>query len=163
MESVLIGLGSNLGDRKSHLLAAADRLAAASGVSLRRLSTVIETQPVGDPSEGPLGGPYLNAAAEVLTALQPREFLDLCLAIEADLGRTRSSVNAPRTIDLDILLFGDQVVEAPGLIVPHPRLLDRQFVLEPMAEIAPGRRHPITGLTLLEHWEEWKGRHDHHR
>ena len=163
MESVLIGLGSNLGDRKSHLLEAADRLAATPGVSWRKLSTVIETQPVGDPSEGPLGGPYLNAVAEVLTALQPREFLDLCLAIEAGLGRTRSSANAPRTIDLDILLFGDQVVEAPGLIVPHPRLLDRQFVLEPMAEIAPERRHPITGLTLLEHWEEWKGRHDHHR
>jgi 2-amino-4-hydroxy-6-hydroxymethyldihydropteridine diphosphokinase len=117
---------------------------------------------VGDPGED-LGGAYLNAAAEVLTGLPPREVLALCLAMEKDLGRTRSARNAPRTIDIDILLYGDRVIDEPGLAIPHPRMLERSFVLEPLAEIAPGRRHPLTGRTLLEHWEEWKTRHDLHR
>jgi 2-amino-4-hydroxy-6-hydroxymethyldihydropteridine diphosphokinase len=160
MISALIGLGSNLGDRAANLAAAIDRLRAAPGIRGLRASRAIETAPVGDPAGGPLGGPYLNAVAEVFTDLDPRALLGLCLSIEEGLGRTRPYPGAPRTIDLDILLYGDRVVDEPGLIVPHPRMLDRRFVLEPLAEIAPDRRHPITGRTALEHWQEWRSRHD---
>jgi 2-amino-4-hydroxy-6-hydroxymethyldihydropteridine diphosphokinase len=158
MTSALIGLGSNLGDRAANLDAAARRLRASPGIRGLRVSRAIETEPVGDSTCGPLGGPYLNAVAEVLTDLDPRALLDLCLSIEGDLGRTRPYPGAPRTIDMDILLYGDRVIDEAGLVVPHPRMLDRRFVLEPLAEIAPDRRHPITLRTVLEHWKEWRSR-----
>ena len=164
METALIGMGSNLGDRAALLEAARERLVAAEGIRWVRMSAVRETAPVGgpvgEPEDGPLGGPYLNAACLVLTRLQPRELLELCQAIEIELGRERSHRNAPRTLDLDLLLYGDLQLEEPSLIIPHPRLLARGFVLEPLAEIAPGRRHPGTGKALREHWEEWKTLHD---
>jgi 2-amino-4-hydroxy-6-hydroxymethyldihydropteridine diphosphokinase len=158
-ESALIGLGSNLGDRADHLRRAADRLGRSPGVSLERISALRETSPVGKPEEGDLGGPYLNGALELLTDLEPRELLGLCQTVEAELGRTRSYPNAPRTVDLDLLLYGDRVIREPGLTVPHPRLLERGFVLEPLAEIAPRRRHPETGRTLEEHWLSWRALH----
>ncbi len=158
-ESALIGLGSNLGDRAGFLRRAVERLAASEGVEWLRLSTIRETAPEGDPVQGDLGGPYLNAAGEIRTALSPRGLLELCLSVEAELGRDRPRRNAPRPIDLDILLFGDRVAEDPDLVLPHPRMLERRFVLEPLAEIAPRRRHPVTGRTLLEHWQEWRSRH----
>ena len=162
-ESALIGFGSNLGDRGANMALAAARLAGERGVVSLTMSRSIETEPVGDPALGPLGGPYLNAAAVVLTTHPPRALLELCLAIEGELGRERLWPGAPRTIDLDLLLFGDRVIDEPGLVVPHPRMLERRFVLEPLAEIAPGRRHPITGRTVLEHWQEWRSLRDHHR
>jgi 2-amino-4-hydroxy-6-hydroxymethyldihydropteridine diphosphokinase len=159
-ESALIGLGSNLGDRAGALGRAVERFCEARGLRVERVSTFRETEPVGGPGDGPLGGPYLNAALEALTELEPRAVLELCLSIEAELGRVRGRPNAPRTLDLDLLLYGDRDIEEPGLVVPHPRLLERGFVLEPLAEIAPGRRHPKTKRTLAEHWEEWRRAHD---
>jgi 2-amino-4-hydroxy-6-hydroxymethyldihydropteridine diphosphokinase len=164
MESALIALGSNVGDRSGFLARAAARLEAAPGIRWRRMSSIRETEPAGDPREGALGGLYLNAVVEVLTDLDPRALLGLCQTIERDEGRVRSGKNAPRTLDLDILLVGDRVIEEEGLVVPHPRMLERGFVLEPLAEIAPDRRHPVSGHTLREHWEEWrKSRDDRHR
>ena len=160
--SALIGLGSNLGDRAAYLRRAAERLGASTGARGLRLSSVRETMPVGAPGSGPLGGPYLNAAAELLTVLPARPLLDLCLEIELELGRARTGPCSPRTIDLDLLLYGDQVIEEPGLLVPHPRMLERDFVLEPLAEIAPERVHPRSRRTLLEHWEEWRSLRDRH-
>ena len=111
---------------------------------------------------GELGGPYLNAAAELLTVLSARSLLEICLAIESELGRVRTGPGAPRTIDLDLLLYGDQVIEEPDLVVPHPRILEREFVLEPLAEIAPARVHPRSGRTFRDHWEEWSCLRDRH-
>ncbi len=159
MESALIGLGSNLGERARNLKQAAERLRAVSGVIWRSISSIRETMPVGDPSREFLGGPYLNAAVEILTSLPPRFLLLECLAIESDLGRIRTKPNAPRIIDLDLLLYGDLVIEEPGLVIPHPRLLEREFVLEPLVELAPKRCHPITGRTILNHYEELKSQH----
>jgi 2-amino-4-hydroxy-6-hydroxymethyldihydropteridine diphosphokinase len=128
-----IGLGSNLGDREANLRAALGRLAELGEV---RASSFRETDPVGVPDQ-PM---FLNAAAELSTGLPARELLDALLAIERDLGRDRSSERrwGPRTLDLDLLLYGDEVIEEPGLTVPHPRLAERQFVLEPLHEVAPG-------------------------
>ncbi len=161
--SALIGLGSNLGDREGHLRRAAERLGESTGARGLRISDIRETAPVGAPGAGPLGGPYLNAAAELLTLLSARSLLDLCLEIESELGRVRTGPASPRTIDLDLLLYGDRTIEEPGLVVPHPRLLERGFVLEPLAELAPERVHPRSGRTLRVHWEEWRSLRDRDR
>lgn len=141
-----IALGSNLGDRQSSLDQALARLAATPGIELVRASAPLETAPVGPVPQGP----YLNAAALVRTTLSPRALLDQLLRIEAEMGRTRDVRWGPRVIDLDLLLFGDQVLSLPGLIVPHPRLAERAFVLAPLAEIAPTWRVPPSGRTILE-------------
>jgi 2-amino-4-hydroxy-6-hydroxymethyldihydropteridine diphosphokinase len=142
-----LGLGSNLGDRSALIAAALERLEAAE-VHLAARSPLYETDPV-TPDPQPL---YLNAVARVETTLSARALLDLCLAIERDLGRERpagASTPAPRPIDLDVLLHGDAVIDEPGLLVPHPRLLDRAFVRIPLAAVAtPGLRHPVTGDAL---------------
>jgi 2-amino-4-hydroxy-6-hydroxymethyldihydropteridine diphosphokinase len=158
----LLGLGSNLGEREGNLRRAVELLKASPGVLEVRLSSIRETRPVGEPGDGPLGGPYLNAAAEVLTTLEPRELLEVCLGIEACLGRVRGGRNAPRPIDLDLLLYEDRVIAERGLEVPHPRMLGREFVMEPAAELAPGRRHPRTGRTLQEHLEALRSSHARH-
>jgi 2-amino-4-hydroxy-6-hydroxymethyldihydropteridine diphosphokinase len=137
-----VGLGANLGDREAAILAAADRLDAT------RLSTIRETEPWGY-AEQP---PFLNAAAEVETELSPRALLDRLLEIERSLGRLRLGPKwGPRTIDLDLLLYGDDVVDEPGLIVPHPRLHERLFVVEPLNELDPALKIPGKGAvsTLL--------------
>jgi len=140
-----VALGSNLGDRRRHLDYAARRLASLlAGFTLSRY---IETDPVGVDDPQPR---YLNAAATGETALSARELLDALLAIERERGRERPHANAPRTLDLDLILLGDLVVSAPGLVVPHPRFRDRRFVVEPLAEIAPALRDPVSGLTVQE-------------
>jgi 2-amino-4-hydroxy-6-hydroxymethyldihydropteridine diphosphokinase len=129
-----VGLGANLGDREGAIRRALQLIAAAPGVDVVATSSLSETDPVGY-----LDQPrFVNAAAAVETSLGPRELLDVLLGIERELGRTRSGPRfGPRTIDLDVLLFGGEVVDEPGLSVPHPRLHERRFALEPLAELDP--------------------------
>jgi 2-amino-4-hydroxy-6-hydroxymethyldihydropteridine diphosphokinase len=131
-----VGLGSNLGDREEAIRRAA-RLIGAT-----RLSPIVETEPWGYADQPR----FLNAAAEVETALAARPLLDLLLDVERQLGRDRSGPRwGPRTIDLDLLLYGDERVSEPGLEVPHPRLHERLFVLEPLAALVPARKIPGNG------------------
>lgn len=140
-----IALGSNLGDRVSHLDYAVARLKTLLGGV--RVSTYIETNPVGVGEPQPR---YLNAAAVGSTALSARDLLHSLLAIEGERGRERPYANAPRTLDVDLILLGDRVVDEPGLVVPHPRFRERRFVLEPLAEIAADLRDPVTGRTVAD-------------
>jgi 2-amino-4-hydroxy-6-hydroxymethyldihydropteridine diphosphokinase len=131
-----VGIGSNLGDREGTILAAAERLGP------HRLSRIRETEPWGYPDQQW----FLNAAAELETELAPRELLERLLEIERGLGRTRNGPRyGPRTIDLDLLLYGDLVVAEPGLTVPHPRLAERLFVLEPLFDLNAGLYVPGYG------------------
>lgn len=140
-----IGLGSNLGDRAENLRRALELLDQSQGVVVRRVSEAIETEPVGPPQPR-----YLNAAAALEIALAPEALLDCCQQIERALGRDRSREQrwGPRTIDLDILLIDDLQIQTDRLIVPHPRLAERLFVLRPLAEIAPDLRVPGTHRTV---------------
>jgi len=143
--TVAVALGSNLGDRRAHLDHAVSRLGSA--LRSMAVSRYRETLPVG------VTGPqrlYLNAAAVGETTLPARELLDVLLGIERERARERPFPNAPRTLDLDLILYGDAVIDEPDLVVPHPRFRERQFVLEPLAELAPTLRDPITGLTIRE-------------
>ena len=145
MTRVAIALGSNLGDREDYLRSALDAL--RSSIDRLRVSTFHDTAPVG---VGPQPT-FLNAAAVGETSISARALLDTLLAVERDLGRERPFPGAPRTLDLDLILYGDAIIdEAPSLIVPHPRFRERRFVLEPLAEIAPDWRDPITGQTVEE-------------
>lgn len=129
---VYVGLGSNLGDREAAIRAALRDLEQGSDTRVVRCSTLYETDPVG----GPPGQPrYLNAVAELETTLAPRELLDLMLEIERRHGRRRSVPNGPRTLDLDLLLYGERAIDEPGLTVPHPRMWQRPFVTRPLEEI----------------------------
>lgn len=143
--AVFVALGSNLGDREANL-ARGVRGLRERGLRITARSSVYETAPVG----GPAQGPYLNAVVQAETALGPEQVLASCLGVERDAGRLRTVPNAPRTLDLDLLLYGDAVVDTQALRVPHPRLHERGFVLVPLAEIAPGVRHPVLGLTASE-------------
>ena len=142
---VAIALGSNLGDRQAHLDHAVTRLH-----QLLRGLTVSQYR---DTAPVQMRGPQrlvLNAAAVGDTALSAREVLDALLAIEQERDRERPFPHAPRTLDLDLILFGDLVIDEPGLVVPHPRFRERRFVLEPLAEIAPKLVDPVSGLTVRE-------------
>ena len=145
--SVAIALGSNLGDRASHLGFALERLRPL--VQDIRVSTFIDTDPVGVGAQ-PL---FLNGAAAGATRLRPRELLHALLSIEHDRGRERPFQGAPRTLDLDLVLYGDSIISEPGLAVPHPRFRERAFVLAPLAEIGAEMRDPVTGLTVAQLWE----------
>jgi len=139
---IFLGLGSNLGDREATLAAALQQLAVRGFVSRLRSSLWL-TEPVG----GPPQGFFLNAVVAGETTLEPAALLDACLATELFLGRVRTVRDGPRTIDVDILFHGTRRVELPGLVLPHPRLHERRFVLAPLAEIAPGLVHPVLGKT----------------
>ena len=153
MTRAYIGLGSNLGEREATLAAAVEELDAAPGVSVLGVSTLIDTEPVGV-----LDQPrFLNGALALETELPPRELLDLLLAVEARFGRDRTAVPAqgPRTLDLDLLVYGEEEIDEPGLRVPHPRLHERAFVLRPLAEVEPELvvpgKGPILGLLARLH------------
>lgn len=141
-----IALGTNLGNRRAALEFATTRLRALlTGLVV---SDAVETEPEGEGLEGqPL---YLNAVAVGESTLDARELLDALLAIEAEFGRERPSPRAPRTLDLDLILLGDQVVHEPGLDLPHPRFRERFFVLGPLAEIAPAFVDPVTGRRAVD-------------
>jgi 2-amino-4-hydroxy-6-hydroxymethyldihydropteridine diphosphokinase len=142
-----IALGSNQGDRLTHIRGAIEALAQTPGVEVVLRSSPYETAPVGGP---PGQGPYLNAVIAIRTTLTPEALLAHLLAVEATLGRVRTVRDGPRTIDLDLLLFGDVILDTPNLTIPHPRLHERLFVLEPLAEIAPGMVHPRLGKTAAQ-------------
>ena len=142
MKRAFVGLGANLGDREGTLRAAVGELGAQNGIEVVAVSTLRETEPVGV-GEQP---PYLNGAVELETTLPARDLLELLLEVERRFGRVRvAGEHGPRTLDLDLLLYGDDVVDEPGLNVPHPRLHERRFVLEPLAELAPGLVVPGRG------------------
>src|SRR5262249_61587299 len=137
-----IGLGANLGDRACTIREAVDALGAEEGIEVAAVSALRETDPVGV-GEQPR---FLNGVVGLDTTLGARELLDLLLAVEQRFGRVRvPGEHGPRTIDLDLLLYGDERIDEPGLTVPHPRLHERRFVLEPLAELAPGLVVPGRG------------------
>jgi 2-amino-4-hydroxy-6-hydroxymethyldihydropteridine diphosphokinase len=144
MPPVAIALGSNLGDRVAHLTFAAGRL--REFLAGFRLSSFHETEPVGVAGQAR----FLNAAAIGETALSAGELLQRLLAIENERGRQRPYAGAARTLDLDLILYGDEVIEEPRLLVPHPRFRERLFVLEPLVELAPDWVEPITGTTIRD-------------
>jgi 2-amino-4-hydroxy-6-hydroxymethyldihydropteridine diphosphokinase len=129
---IFIGLGSNLGDRSRHLREALAELSASDDIRVLRVSSFHNTEPQGGPADQPL---YLNAVAELATDLSPRQLLEHLQGIERRHGRERTVPNGPRTLDLDLLIHGRQVVDEPDLVVPHPRMWQRDFVMQPLAEI----------------------------
>lgn len=142
-----VALGSNLGDRRALLDGAVAALAETPGLQVRAVSAYHETAPVG----GPVGqGPFLNAAVALATPLEPPALHARLRAIEDRAGRRRAERWGARTLDLDLLLHGDRIIETPQLTVPHPRMALRRFVLAPLAEIAPDQLEPLTGRTVAE-------------
>ena len=141
-----LGLGSNLGNRPANLQGAIDRLKLADGIAVTAVSHVYETAP----ADGPKQPDYLNAALEIETDRCALEIIDLCMAIEKSLGRTRTVRWGPRTIDIDILLYGAAYIEDERLTIPHPRMHERAFVLVPLADIAGPAVHPVLKKTVGE-------------
>jgi 2-amino-4-hydroxy-6-hydroxymethyldihydropteridine diphosphokinase len=148
-----IALGANLGARRANLEGALRAIDETAGLAVRRSSAWIETQPVGGPPGQP---PYLNGVAELACSLSPRALLRRLQEIEIACGRDRANEerNGPRTLDLDVLFFGTDQIEQPGLVIPHPRLEERTFVLEPLATLIPERRLSRCGRTVRERLTE---------
>lgn len=152
MKTVYLALGANVGDRAGNITRAIGAL-GANGVRVARRSKLYEAEPLNA-----RGGWFLNCAVEAETGAMPRQLMETLLKIERSLGRERrgeprqdaAGPKSARTIDIDILLFGSSVVHAPELEIPHPRMVERRFVLVPMAEIAPGVRHPVLQKTMAE-------------
>lgn len=141
---VYLSLGSNVGDREANLREAISRLGAIGHV--QKVSSFYETEPV-ELAAQPW---FLNCAVELETEKMPKQFLSAILQIEQEMGRRREQRRGPRTIDIDILLFGSSVIDTKDLTIPHPAMHERRFVLEPLAEIAPEQRHPIFKRTVRE-------------
>ncbi len=142
---ILLSLGSNLGDRDANLRTALERLGKV-GISVTRRSSLYETEPV-DLQEQPN---FVNLVCEVKTQLPPDQLLETCLAVEKKMGRERRQRWGPRKIDIDILFYGDEIIDQPRLQIPHPRLSQRRFVLIPLEEIHPSFRDPKTGNTVTQ-------------
>jgi len=139
-----LGLGSNLGNRQDNLDKTLNLL--SQRLRVRQVSSIYDTEPVGNVNQPR----FLNSVCQVHTTLTPTELLALAKGIELKLGRARGKSNAPRPIDIDILFYDDQVIETPELVIPHPRLAERAFVLIPLDEIAPDLVHPVSGKTIRE-------------
>ena len=145
MSRAFIGIGANEGDRLANISQAVRAMGALPGVRLVQLATIIETDPVG----GLPQGPYLNSVVELDTAMRPHELLAALQGIERQLGRVPSAERwAPRPIDLDILLYDDRLMQDERLAIPHPRMHERRFVLEPLAQLAPDLVHPRLQQTI---------------
>ena len=145
MKLVYLGLGSNVGDREAILKSALDKLQSPK-LRMLRVSNLYETEPIGLREQAW----FLNLAAEFECDLFPRQLLQRCLRVERELGRKRSVVNGPRTLDIDILLFGSSMIKTADLELPHPRFRERRFVLAPLAELNPTLRDRVTGQTIAE-------------
>jgi 2-amino-4-hydroxy-6-hydroxymethyldihydropteridine diphosphokinase len=141
-----VGVGTNLGDRWGHLAQAARELRATPRVAVLRASRIYETAPLGPPGQGS----YLNAVLELETALDPERLLQVLQGVEARALRRRTVHWGPRTLDLDLLLYGDRVVRTPALTVPHPAMASRRFVLAPLAELCPDCQVPGAGASVSE-------------
>ena len=142
-----IALGANLGQREKNIAAALNALQRTRGVAVDAVSSLFETDPIGGPPDQPK---FINAAAKLTTDLAPHRLLAVLLQIEQSLGRRRGERWGPREIDLDILLYDDLVISEDGLSIPHPLMHERRFVIEPLAEIAPGAIHPTLALSAKE-------------
>jgi 2-amino-4-hydroxy-6-hydroxymethyldihydropteridine diphosphokinase len=140
-----LGLGSNIGDREHSLRTALAKIAKTPAIELVSHSTFLENPAVGGPEDSP---PFLNAAAEIRTTLGAHALLHQLMEIERSMGRSRREKWAPRNIDLDLLLFGDHIISSDDLLVPHPLMHERRFVLQPLAEIAPDMVHPTLQMTI---------------
>jgi 2-amino-4-hydroxy-6-hydroxymethyldihydropteridine diphosphokinase len=147
MNCAYLGLGSNLGNRLAFLRSGRDTLAERHDIVLLRAAGVYETNAVGGPPENPA---FLNTVLEIETSAEPQQLLATCLAVEDEFGRTRPARWAPRTLDIDILFFADQIIHEANLTIPHPALHERSFVLAPLREIAPDLRHPLMDKTVGE-------------
>jgi len=141
-----LALGSNIGDREGHLDKAIEMLSKTEGIKVTRVSTFLNTEPVGYTDQPD----FLNAVVEIQTYLDPYALLEKCSGIEQALKRKRIIHWGPRTIDVDILLFGNLILDEEKLTIPHPRMLERKFVLKPLCEIAPEAVHPIRKKTIGE-------------
>ena len=151
MTRVFVGVGSNEGDRLANISTAIRMLSLIPGVHVIQMAAILETAPVG----GPPQGLYLNTVVEVDTTLAPRDFLSTLQGIERRLGRLPAQERwSPRPMDLDLLLYGDVVINEQDLIVPHPRLHEREFVLHPMAQLAPEVIHPTLGQSIAHLLQE---------
>jgi len=135
-----LGLGSNLGNRLAFLRGGRDRLISRFDIVLLRASGIFETEAVGGPPDNP---PFLNTVLEIETSLSPRDLLAACQSVEDEFGRTRPMEWAPRTLDIDLLMYGEATISETDLQVPHPRLHERNFVLAPLNELAPDLIHPV--------------------
>ncbi len=144
MVTVYLGLGSNIGNRQEHLNRALDFL--SQRLRVEQVSSVYDTEPTGNPNQPR----FLNLVCQVATGLEPIALLTLVKGIESKLGRLPHTTNLPRPIDIDILFYGDQIIETQELTIPHPRLTERAFVLIPLAEIVPNLVHPANGKTVKE-------------
>lgn len=145
-QAVFLGMGSNLDDRRAMLQSALDAIGALPQTEIIRCSRIYETAPWGDIAQGP----FYNCAAEIRTALAPEPLLDAIKNIEQEMGRIRVERNGPRIIDIDILFFGSSVLRQDGLVIPHPAMAERLFVLIPLREIAAGFMHPIDQVSIDE-------------
>jgi len=146
IRTAYLALGSNLGDRRATLESAVHELDRSAGVMVRTVSTLLETEPVGPAGQDR----YLNAAVAIETSLLPEHLLAQCLAVERAHGRSRHNAVrwGPRTLDIDVLLYGNIILRTVSLTIPHPRMAERAFVLEPLAEIAENVVHPVSNRTI---------------
>ncbi len=146
MSRVFVGIGSNEGDRLEHISRAIQLLGRTLGVQVSRMATIYDTEPLGPPQPE-----YLNTVVELDTTLSPQQLLEALKLLERQLGRVPSTQHwSPRVIDLDILLYDDRILNEPALTIPHPRMHERRFVLEPLAQLAPHVAHPILKQTIAE-------------
>lgn len=153
MTLAFIAIGSNLGDREQNIERGLERLGRVEGIKLGRVSSLVESEPLNCP---PGSGPFLNGVARLETTLTARELLNALLAVEQVMGRERSEKNAPRTLDLDLILFGDLVIDESDLQVPHPRMHERFFVLWPLLQVDSRALDPRTGDPWADAYQKLK-------